>query len=147
MIVLNANVGSVFQQCRDVNKSYKLISSTTRTLEITHTFVFTLEEYYTIHIHTGPVLNQFDQLLPIGSRASIYYLLFKYTQQHATGFTEQHFDPSPRTAYTRLSISMTRSGKNCLSIFMRRFCWNGTQLERYVYNLNFVDSCLLICSK
>jgi len=44
-------------------------------------------------------LSQLDQLLPIGPHnADIYSLLFKYTQQHTAGFTENSIGPAPPKA-------------------------------------------------
>jgi hypothetical protein len=48
---------------------------------------------------SGPTLNPWDQLHQIGPRAVvisarvIYYLLFKYTQQHIACFTENNWAP------------------------------------------------------
>jgi len=58
---------------------------------------FTLLRHYTQwrYLHTGPVLRHFVQLLLIGPRVHvIYYRLFKYTQQHTAGCTENSIGQS-----------------------------------------------------
>jgi len=48
---------------------------------------------------SGPAFNQLDKLLLIGPRAGVIYSrLFKYTQQHIAGFTEEQLGPEPHKA-------------------------------------------------
>ena len=45
-------------------------------------------------MYPEPDLSQLDQLLPIGPPAGVIYSwLFKYTQQHTAGFTENSIGP------------------------------------------------------
>jgi hypothetical protein len=51
-------------------------------------------EARTTSITPGLTLNQIDQLLPIDSHVGvIYYRLFKFTQQHTAGLTENNWSP------------------------------------------------------
>ena len=51
-------------------------------------------EVRTISLTPGLTLNQIDQFLPIDSHVGvIYYRLFKYTQQHTAGLTENNWAP------------------------------------------------------
>ena len=45
--------------------------------------------------HSGSALSQMDQLHPFGLRTGVIYprLLFKYTQQHTTGFIKNNLAP------------------------------------------------------